>query len=118
MIGTNLPLVSIVITSYNRARWIGKAIESALAQDYPNIEIIVSDNCSTDNSDEIIKSYCHDPRIRYSRNAENIGMIPNFQKAFFEIAKGDYITNISSDDYLVHPQFISKAVDIINKYEN
>ncbi|HET6993726.1 MAG TPA: glycosyltransferase family 2 protein [Chitinophagaceae bacterium] len=115
---STLPLVSIVITSYNRAHWIRQAIESALAQDYPNLEIIISDNCSTDNSDEVIKSYCHDQRIRYSRNEQNIGMIANFQKAFFELAKGEYIANISSDDYLVNPRFISRAMNIVSKYEN
>src|SRR5690242_6516086 len=112
----NFPLVSIIITSYNRAHWIGQAIESALAQDYPNLEIIISDNNSTDNSDEVIKRYCNDPRIRYSRNKENIGMIANFQKTFFELAKGEYITNISSDDYLTSPKFVSKAINIFRRY--
>lgn len=114
----NLPLVSVIITSYNRAPWIGQAIESALAQDYPNLEIIISDNCSQDNSDEVIKGYCADPRIRYSINDTNIGMVANLQKAFFELAKGAYVTNISSDDYLVNPRFISHAVNIFNSYEN
>src|SRR5258705_810186 len=113
-----LPLISIVITSYNRANWIGQAIESALAQDYPNLEIIISDNCSTDNSDEVIKKYCSDSRIRYTRNETNIGMIPNFNKGFFELAKGEYITNLSSDDYFTNPTFITKALRVINKYEN
>lgn len=113
-----LPLASIVITSYNRGPWIGQAIESAMAQDYPNLEIIISDNCSTDNSDEVIKSYCHDPRIRYSKNETNIGLIPNFQKAFFELARGVYITHVSSDDYLTNPAFITNAIRIINDHEN
>jgi glycosyltransferase involved in cell wall biosynthesis len=112
-----LPLVSITITSYNRANWIGKAIESALAQDYPNIEIIISDNASTDNSEEIIQSYCHDPRIKYSKNDTNIGMIANFNRAFFELAKGDFITNICSDDYLISNSFVTDAMNLVNKYE-
>lgn len=114
----NSPLVSIVITSYNRAHWIGQAIESALNQDYPNLEIIISDNASTDNSNEIILSYCKDPRIKYSRNEKNIGMLPNFRKAFFELAKGDYITNISSDDYLIDSKFISSSMEVINSQKN
>ena len=114
----NSPLVSIVITSYNRAHWIGQAIESALNQDYPNLEIIISDNASTDNSNEIILSYCKDIRIKYSRNEKNIGMLPNFRKIFFELAKGDYITNISSDDYLIDNKFISSSIDIINSQKN
>ena len=53
----NLPLISIVITSYNRAQWIGQAIQSALDQDYPNFEIIISDNNSTDNTDDVIRTF-------------------------------------------------------------
>jgi glycosyltransferase involved in cell wall biosynthesis len=113
-----LPLVSITITSYNRANWIGNAIESALAQDYPNLEIVISDNDSTDNSEEIIQSYCSDPRIKYSKNDTNIGMIANFKKTFFELAKGDFITNICSDDYLISNSFVSDAINLVNKYEN
>lgn len=111
------PLVSIVITSYNTAHYISRAIESALAQDYPNLEIVISDNCSTDGSDELIKRYLTDPRVRYSRNETNIGLIPNFEKAFFTLAKGDYIVNISSDDYLTDPSFISSSIRIIKCHE-
>src|SRR5689334_4902408 len=114
----SLPLVSIIITSYNRAHWIGRAIESALCQDYANLEIIISDNCSTDDSDQVIRKYCDDPRIRYSRNSTNIGMLPNFEKAFFTLAKGEYITAVSSDDYLINPSFITKAIAIFNRYKD
>lgn len=110
------PLVSIIITSYNRAAFIGKAIESALMQDYQNFEIIITDNCSTDNSDAVITSF-KDSRIKYSRNDSNIGMIPNFQKGI-SLARGEYITFISSDDYLTEPGFISLAISLFNKYEN
>lgn len=112
------PLVSIVITSYNREAWIGKAIQSALNQDYANFEIIISDNASTDNSDEIIKAFSKDPRIVYSRNEHNIGLVGNFNKAFFEIATGDYILHVSSDDYLIDNNFVSLAVKTFLDYEN
>jgi glycosyltransferase involved in cell wall biosynthesis len=112
------PLVSIIITSYNRADLIGKAIKSALEQDYPNLEIIISDNCSTDNSDEVIRKYVGDKRIRYSRNETNIGMIPNYRKAVYELAKGEYLSFISSDDCLADPIFISDSIRLVNKYDN
>jgi glycosyltransferase involved in cell wall biosynthesis len=112
----NLPLVSLVITSYNRSEFIRSAIESSLAQDYPNLEIIISDNCSTDNTDEVVKEYLHDSRIRYSVNNRNIGMLPNFIKATKEIAKGKYITYVSSDDYLVNEKFISEAIFRIQQF--
>jgi glycosyltransferase involved in cell wall biosynthesis len=112
------PLVSIIVTSYNHANIIGTTIESALKQDYPNLEIIISDNCSTDNSDEVIRNYALDKRIRYSRNETNIGMLPNFRKATYELAKGRYITYVSSDDYLTDNSFISDGIKLINQYKN
>lgn len=115
-INKHTALVSIVITSYNRAHFIEKAIRSALAQDYPNLEIVISDNCSTDNTDEIIKKYTHDPRIKYFINGSNIGMMPNFIKATQELAKGKYISFVSSDDYLVNDSFISEAVKRMKQY--
>jgi len=114
----SLPLVSLLIPTYNRAKWIGQAIESALQQDYPNLEIIINDDCSTDNSDEIIRKYTHDPRIRYLKNEKNLGVIDNFNKLFFELAKGEWVTLLGSDDYLIHSQFISDAVKITDSYEN
>ena len=110
------PLVTIVITSYNRADTISKAIESAIAQDYPNLEILISDNHSTDNSMEIISRYSKDPRVKISRNSSNIGMVPNFRKATHELARGKYITYVSSDDYLCDNRFISDAISLTLKY--
>ncbi len=113
----NDPLVSIIITSFNREQWIEKAILSAMEQDYNNIEIIISDNKSTDNSDALIKKYCSDKRIRYWQNETNIGMLPNFRKAT-GLAKGLFLTYLSSDDYFVNKSFISEAVSIMKKYQN
>ncbi len=115
---SKLPLVSIIITSYNRAHCIFKAIESALAQDYPNLEIIVSDNNSTDNSMEVINRYAQDPRMKISRNEVNIGMTPNFRKATWELIKGDYVSYISSDDYFCDDSFISDAISLAFSHEN
>lgn len=113
-----LPLVSIVITSYNREKYIWQAIESALAQDYHNLEIIISDNCSSDGTMELIKKYLSDSRIKWFQNEENIGMIPNFRRATFELARGELITYISSDDYLTNKNFITQAVDKFINLQN
>jgi len=107
-----LPLVSIVITSYNRQQWIAQAIESALQQDYPNLEVVVNDDCSTDNSVEVIKRYTNDPRVRFFRNEKNLGIALNYRLTFMELAKGDYLMNLGSDDYLENPSFISNAIRI------
>jgi glycosyltransferase involved in cell wall biosynthesis len=113
-----LPLVSIVITNYNREKSIAKAIESALEQDYPNLEIIISDNCSTDHSHHIISKYTNDKRIKYFRNDCNIGMLNNFKISYEQRASGEFITNVNSDDQLVNNSFITEAINLINKYPN
>ncbi len=109
------PLISVIITSYNRAEYIADAIESALSQDYSNFEVVISDNASSDNTDEIISRYISDPRIRYFRNQTNIGMIPNFKKATEKLARGEYITFISSDDYLTNDSFLSESIELIEQ---
>ena len=116
-VATEKPLVSIIITSYNRAHFIDEAIRSALAQDYENFEIIISDNSSTDNTDDIVNKYISDPKIKYFKNEVNIGMIPNFKIATEERARGEFIVYLSSDDYFVNNRFISQSVDIITKYK-
>lgn len=107
---TNDPFVSLVITSYNRADLVAKTIESVLLQDYSNMEIVISDDGSTDSSDEVIRKYTGDPRIKYYRNSKNIGMLPNFKKATYDLAKGEFITYVSSDDRLIDPSFISDSI--------
>lgn len=113
-----LPLVSIVITSYNRQHWIGQAIESALQQDYPNLEIVINDDCSSDNSVEVIKGYLTDPRVRFFKNEKNLGIALNYRHTFMDLAKGDYLMNLGSDDYLENPSFVSKAIQAAGTREN
>jgi glycosyltransferase involved in cell wall biosynthesis len=115
---SSFPLVSIIITSYNRALTIGKSIESSLDQDYPNLEIIICDNCSTDHSDQVIRSYLLDSRIKYHKNESNIGMLGNFEKSINDLAKGDYFVIVNSDDYLFDNQFVSDAINLVNKYKD
>ena len=99
------PLVTVIITTYNYAHTVGTAIDSALRQDYPNIEVLVVDNASTDRTPELVEKYTSDPRFRYVRNAENIGMVPNHNKGLRE-ARGAYLLFLSADDFLM-PHSIS-----------
>jgi glycosyltransferase involved in cell wall biosynthesis len=112
------PLISVIITNYNRESTIGLAIESALKQDYKNLEIIVSDNSSTDNSWDVINIYKNQPRIKLYRNNSNIGMWENFRVSIIERAQGEYFTFLNSDDVFINGSFITKAVNLISKYEN
>ncbi|MCF8342968.1 MAG: glycosyltransferase family 2 protein [Chitinophagaceae bacterium] len=107
----DLPLVSILITSYNRAAYIEAAIESALAQIYPNTEIIIVDNCSTDETKSILKQYQNEAKINIHINDMNIGQFPNRNKAA-SLAKGKYIKYLDSDD-LLYPHSIAVMVSAI-----
>ena len=111
-------LIDIPMCAYNHEKYIAQAIESALAQDYPNLEIVISDNCSTDNTISIIKNYTYDSRIKLNHNKNNIGMIPNFRKATEELAQGKYYIYVCSDDYLTNTSFISQGIDLINNNDN
>jgi glycosyltransferase involved in cell wall biosynthesis len=100
--------VTIGLPTYNRAnRFLRPALEHALAQDWENLEIIVSDNCSTDDTGEIVRSY-DDPRLRYVRQKENIGANNNFNFCVSE-AQGTYFL-LYPDDDVIDPDFVSSCM--------
>lgn len=107
--------VSIVIPTYNRADLLQETLESALAQNYPDLEIIVSDNASTDGTQELMARYADEPRIRYHRNATNLGMVGNWRQAVREHVTGDFFIILSDDDYFEDSDYISKAVGLIHR---
>lgn len=107
MIRITRPLVSILIPTYNRANYLGEAIDSALSQTYKNIEIIVHDDASTDGTPELLKRY-HDPRLRVIRTEDNHGMLGGWNYIVKQ-AKGDYIKFLASDD-LLEPTCVSELV--------
>lgn len=90
-------MVSIIMPSYNTGRFIAESIESVLKQTYKNWELIIVDDCSTDNTDEIVKGYLGDSRIRYLKNKKNSGAAVSRNRALRE-AKGKWIAFLDSDD--------------------
>jgi len=107
-----IPLVSIGLPVYNGERFIAGAIDSLLAQDYAQIELIVSDNASTDRTPEICREYAaKDPRVHYHCNSTNLGVIKNFNQVF-ELASGDYFMWAGDHD-LRAPTFISRCMEIM-----
>lgn len=109
----HFPLVTVVLTSYNYGRYIAQALESALAQDYPNLEVLVLDNGSTDGSQDIVRSYS-DPRIRFVENEVNLGQIGNHNRGV-ELARGEYVVFLSADDYFL-PGHISRAMEYYRRH--
>ncbi|KJU81316.1 glycosyltransferase-like protein, family 2 [Candidatus Magnetobacterium bavaricum] len=98
IISGSKPLVSVIIPTYNHQAYIGEAIESALLQTYKEIEVIVMDNFSIDNTEAIVNSYIKkNQRIRYEK-FDNKGIIGLSRNVGIKMAKGDYIAFLDSDD--------------------
>jgi glycosyltransferase involved in cell wall biosynthesis len=103
------PLVSIGIPVFNGENYLKESIESILNQNYPNLEIIIADNCSNDHTEEICKSYLDkDKRVRYYRQKANIGAGPNFNFVFKQ-SKGKYFKWAAHDD-ICGDNYISTCV--------
>jgi len=109
----NNPLVSILIPSYNRADFLGFAIDSALAQTYQNIEIIVHDDASTDKTPDLLKKYKRIERVRVITTKTNHGMIGGWNY-LVRFAKGEYLKFLASDD-LLDPECIAVLVEAAQK---
>lgn len=111
-----MPLVSIVVPTFNRVAMLREAVESALAQRHPELEVVVSDNASEDGTREAALAWRADPRFRYHRNATNLGMVANWRRAVFEHARGDWFLILSDDDRLLDPDYLSKAMALVREH--
>jgi glycosyltransferase involved in cell wall biosynthesis len=95
---TRTPLISVGLPVYNGEDFIAKAIDSVLAQTVTDLELIICDNASTDATEAICRSYVErDPRVQYLRNEKNLGVSPNFNRAFRE-STGEFFKWITHDD--------------------
>jgi glycosyltransferase involved in cell wall biosynthesis len=101
------PLVSVIIPTYNRPKYLQQAIASAVKQTYQNIEIIVSDNCSPENPQSLVESF-GDTRIKFWRHQENLGMLSNQINAF-KMARGKYVASLHDDD-MWNEDFLTKLI--------
>lgn len=101
-------MVSIIMPSYNTAKYISETIESVLAQTYTNWELIIVDDCSKDSTDEVIKPFLNDSRIVYIKNDKNSGAAVSRNRALRK-AKGKWIAFLDSDD-LWFPEKLEKQI--------
>ncbi len=110
--GFSYPKLSIIITTYNRKEFLIQAINSLLVQDYPNIEITVIDDSSTDGTDFAMeKHFKNESRIIYMRKEVNCGPGNNRREAFKAHGDGEYVLFLDDDDYLIDTNYLSKAVN-------
>jgi glycosyltransferase involved in cell wall biosynthesis len=111
------PLITIGIPVYNEEKYIAATIESAITQSYQNIRILISDNCSTDSSFEIIKEFAaRDGRITYIRHEKNIGAPQNF-KYLLDQADTEYFCWLGGHD-VFHSNYIAAAIEVLSAQKN
>jgi len=110
------PKISVLIPTYNYARFLPEAIESVLAQDLTDFELILSDDCSRDESAEIIRRYAsQDSRIRAHLHPANLGMVPNWNWCRQQ-ARGEYLQFLFGDDRFSSPQALGKMAAMLDQH--
>jgi glycosyltransferase involved in cell wall biosynthesis len=112
---TGEPLVSIGMPVYNGERYMRRALDSLLAQDHRNLELVISENGSADGTPAICREYAaRDARVRVHTQPQHVSAIENFKTAL-ELARGEYFMWAAHDDYW-YPAFVRKAVDELERH--
>lgn len=107
------PRVSIGIPVYNGEAFVEGAINAALAQTYTDFELVISDNASTDRTEEICREFARrDARVKYVRAEQNQGAIWNFNRVF-ELSQGEYFKWAAADDLFL-PTFLEKCAQVLD----
>jgi glycosyltransferase involved in cell wall biosynthesis len=108
--------VSVLIPTYNSARHLAECLDTALAQDFAGMEILISDDCSADETLKVIKTYAaRDARIRWWQNPKNLGFVANHNFCL-QSARGDYVKFIHADDKLLSTSAIRKMADALDAH--
>jgi glycosyltransferase involved in cell wall biosynthesis len=106
------PKVTICIPAYNHGRFLRAALESAAAQTFADCEILVADNCSSDDTTEIVQEFSRrDARVRYEPALQHIGMAENFNRCL-SLARGEYVKFLCADD-LLEPRCVERLLALM-----
>jgi glycosyltransferase involved in cell wall biosynthesis len=107
------PRISVVVPNFNNGPYLESCLDSILSQDYANLEIIIIDDLSTDQSGEIIRRYAHlDQRLVPVFNERNLGVAVNRHNGIIR-SRGDYLTTLDSDDVYLCPDKLSREYDVM-----
>lgn len=115
----NFPPVSVICLSYNHGSYVVEALNSVINQTYPNIELLIADDCSSDNSVEVIQNWLQNhPEVHFLTNQKNLGNTKTFNQ-LAKKAKGEFIIDLAADDVLL-PNCIEKQIKTFqnSKYKN
>lgn len=106
---------SIIIPTFNRGEFLKLSLVSALRQKKVSFEIIVSDDCSTDDTEKVVKGF-NDKRIKYIKNKKRLGTSLNFQKCFL-LSRGGYIFTLGDDDFILEEDTLFEILNVMKKYK-
>ncbi len=110
-----MPKISVCLLTYNRAKYLPQTLDTIIAQSFRDFELIISDNCSTDNTQQVCLRYAKkDARIKYRRNERNLGMTGNLN-ACISVASGKYIANLFDGD-LYDTTLLEKWLSVLEAY--
>ena len=108
-----MPEVSVCIPTYNYAQYIAGCIQSVQAQTYDDWELIVVDNRSSDNTEDVVRAF-QDPRIRFYKNEQNLGLVRNWNRCM-SLATGKYVSILPADDYYL-PRMLERSVAMLDAH--
>lgn len=112
------PTISVLLPTYNYARYLPEAIESVLSQEFRDFELLIADDCSSDNTAEVVKPYVQrDPRVQFIAHARNLGMVNNWNYCLGR-AGGEYVKFLFGDDRLFHPQALGKMLAMLQTHSS
>lgn len=115
---SNKPLASLVICFYNQEKFVEDAFYGAISQNYDNLEIVLSDDCSSDDTfqklQSLVSNYKGNHQLIINRNTQNMGLVSHMNKVLYELSKGDYIFMNGGDDISL-PNRISDAIEEYSK---
>ncbi len=113
------PTVSVLIATFNRSRLLRRAIDSVLKQDYKDFEIVVVDDCSPDDTSQVM-STIDDPRIRYLRNKTNVGRLHGdreiFRRFVYEYSNSEFFVYLCDDDFWIPSDLLSRQVALMRAH--
>lgn len=114
LVDKQIPTLAVVMPNYNHARLLPRALDALLKQSFKASEIIVLDDCSTDNSRDVLKDYASRfPEMKVIENVENLGAVGNMNKGL-SLVNSDYVCYAAADDF-VHPGFFEKVISGLAK---
>jgi len=109
-------MVTVGIPTYNQELYIRETIEGCLQQTYPHLHILIADDCSTDATASIIRSYTDDKLVEYKLNEKNLGRVGNYRRLLYNYASSPWYVNLDGDDHFTDPDFIAHAMELIGHY--